>query len=402
MNRHRLAATLWIATLATSVASLVLFAATRSTPVPPSWGFRGASAVFGLTCGTVGVIVTSRRPENLNGWLFCAIGVLFGIEAFINEYVIAGALVVPGGLPLTTVLGWTLAWLWVLPLSIALIYLPLLFPTGGLLTGRWRAVAWLGALGVVAFSVALAFEPGPIQQAAFIDNPFGVGGMGIETYATVIIGPSSLLFVVPIVLSLASLVLRFTRATGDARLQIKWFALATLIAGAAFGVYLAASLAFIDPAGIKVLEVAVVVALMSVPTAAGMAILRYRLYDIDRLVSRTISYGVITALLVTVFLVFNLGLQAALSSVTSSNTWAVAGSTLLVAALFTPVRRRVQRTVDRRFDRARYDAERLTVEFGDRLRNEVDLSTLGDELDATVRRAIAPSSVALWLRGGPR
>ncbi len=206
----------------------------------------------------------------------------------------------------------------------------------------------------------------------------------------------------PIVLSLASLVLRFTRATGDARLQIKWFALATLIAGAAFGVYLAASLAFIDPAGIKVLEVAVVVALMSVPTAAGMAILRYRLYDIDRLVSRTISYGVITALLVTVFLVFNLGLQAALSSVTSSNTWAVAGSTLLVAALFTPVRRRVQRTVDRRFDRARYDAERLTVEFGDRLRNEVDLSTLGDELDATVRRAIAPSSVALWLRGGPR
>ena len=202
---------------------------------------------------------------------------------------IAGALVVPGGLPLTTVLGWTLAWLWVLPLSIALIYLPLLFPTGGLLTGRWRAVAWLGALGVVAFSVALAFEPGPIQQAAFIDNPFGVGGMGIETYATVIIGPSSLLFVVPIVLSLASLVLRFTRTTGDARLQIKWFALATLIAGAAFGVYLAASLAFIDPAGIKVLEVAVVVALMSVPTAAGMAILRYRLYDIDRLVSRTIS-----------------------------------------------------------------------------------------------------------------
>jgi uncharacterized membrane protein YbhN (UPF0104 family) len=161
-------------------------------------------------------------------------------------------------------------------------------------------------------------------------------------------------------------------------------------------------LAFIDPAGIKVLEVAVVVALMSVPTAAGMAILRYRLYDIDRLVSRTISYGVITALLVTVFLVFNLGLQTALSSVTSSNTWAVAGSTLLVAALFTPVRRRVQLTVDRRFDRARYDAERLTVEFGDRLRNEVDLYTLGDELDATVRRAIAPSSVALWLRGGPR
>ncbi len=167
---------------------------------------------------------------------------------------IAGALVVPGGLPLTTFLGWTLAWLWILPLSIALIYLPLLFPTGGLLTGRWRAVAWLGALGIVAFSVALAFAPGPIRQASFIDNPFGVSGIDVETYATLVIGPAALAFIVPIVLALASLVLRFRHATGDARLQIKWFALATLIAGAAFGVYMAASLAFTDSAGIKVLE----------------------------------------------------------------------------------------------------------------------------------------------------
>ena len=402
LNHHRLAATLWIATLAASVASLAIFAATRDTSVPSAWGFRGASAAFGLTCGTVGVVVATRRPENLNGWLFCAVGVLFGIEAFINEYVIAGALVVPGGLPLTTFLGWTLAWLWVLPLSIALIYLPLLFPTGGLLTGRWRAVAWLAGIGIILFGLALAFAPGPIRQASFIDNPFGLSGMDVETYSTVVLGPTAFAFIVPIVLALASLVLRFRHATGEARLQIKWFALATLIAGAAFAAYVASSFAILDSAGIKIFEVLVIVALMGVPAAAGMAILRYRLYDIDRLVSRTISYGVITALLVAVFLMVNLVLQAALSSVTSSNTWAVAGSTLLVAALFTPVRRRVQLTVDRRFDRARSDAERLTVEFGDRLRNEVDLSTLVGELDATVRHAISPSSVALWLRGGPR
>ena len=402
MTRRWLAVAVWVATVSASAVALAIFAVTRDTPVPSSWGFRGASEAFGLTCGTVGVIVATRRPGNLNGWLFCAIGALFAIEALINEYVIAGALVVSGGLPLTTFLGWTLSWLWLLPLSIALIYLPLLFPTGRLLSGRWRVVAWLGALGVGLFGMALAFVPGPIQQASFIDNPFGATGMDVDRYSSAVLGPASITFAVPIVLALASLVLRFRDATGDARLQIKWFALATLIAGVAFGVYIATSFALLDPAGAKVLEVVVIVALLGVPAAAGMAILRYRLYDIDRLVSRTISYAVITALLVAVFLLVNLGLQAALSSITSSNELAVAGSTLLAAALFTPIRLRVQRIVDRRFDRARYDADRLAIEFADRLRDEIELATLGNELEATVRRAFAPSRVGMWLRGGQR
>jgi hypothetical protein len=402
MRRRWLAVGVWVATVAASLVALAILAATRDTEVPTSWGFRGASEAFGLTCGTVGVIVATRRPGNLNGWLFCAIGALFAIEGLINEYVIAGVLVVPGGLPATSFLGWTLSWIWVLPLSIALIYLPLLFPTGSLVSRRWRAVAWLGAIGVVLFSLALGFVPGPIQQASFIDNPFGVAGIDVETYSALVLGPASLVFVAAVVLALSSLVLRFRDASGDARLQIKWFALATMIAGATFGVYLTLSFGSVGSSGTKVLEVLVIVALMGVPTAAGMAILRYRLYDIDRIVSRTISYGVITALLVAVFLVVNLGLQAALSSITSTSAWAVAGSTLLAAALFTPVRLRVQGAVDRRFDRSRYDAERLTVAFADRLRDEVDLSALGAELDATVRHAIAPSQVGLWLRGGPR
>jgi hypothetical protein len=223
--------------------------------------------------------------------------------------------------------------------------------------------------------------------------------MDADTYATVVMAPASFAFVVPIVCSLASLVLRFRSAAGEARQQIKWFALATLIAGAAFGAYLAASFAILDSAGIKIFEALVIVALMGVPAAAGMAILRYRLYDIDRLVSRTISYGIITALLVTVFLVVNLGLQAALSSVTSSNAGAVAGSTLLAAALFTPVRLRVQRTVDRRFDRARFDAERTAAAFSERLRDEVDIATVIADLDGTVRGALKPTAITLWLRG---
>ena len=394
-----LALGVWVATVAASLVALAILVATRDTEVPTSWGFRGASEAFGLTCGTVGVIVATRRPGNLNGWLFCAIGALFAVQGLINEYVIAGVLVVPGGLPATSFLGWTLSWIWVLPLSIALIYLPLLFPTGSLVSRRWRAVAWLGVIGIVLFSLALAFEPGPIQQASFIDNPFGVAGIDVKTYSAVVLGPASLVFVAAVVLALSSLVLRFQDASGDARQQIKWFALATMIAGATFGVYLVL-FASVGTSGTKAVEVLVIVTLMGVPTAAGMAILRYRLYDIDRIVSRTISYGVITALLVAVFLVVNLGLQAALSSITSTNAWAVAGSTLLTAALFTPVRLRVQGAVDRRFDRSRYDAERLTVAFADRLRDEVDLSTLALELDATVRGAIAPSSVGLWLRGG--
>ena len=139
-----------------------------------------------------------------------------------------------------------------------------------------------------------------------------------------------------------------------------------------------------------------------VPVSVAVAILRYRLYDIDRFISRTISYGLITALLISVFLLVNLGLQSVLSSFTSGNSLAVAGSTLLAAALFTPVRRRIQGIVDRRFDRARYDGERTASAFSVRMRDATDLPTVAADLDVTVRRAIAPSSMGLWLRGGGR
>ncbi len=399
MRRGRwLAIAVWVATMAASLVALAILGATRDTSVPSSWGFRGASEAFGLTCGTVGVIVAIRRPGNLNGWLFCAIGALFALEGLINEYVIVGALVVPGGLPATTFLGWTLSWIWVLPLSIALIYLPLLFPTGSLVSRGWRTVGWLGVIGIVSFSIALAFDPGPIQQASFITNPFGVTGIDTKTYAALVLGPASLVFISAVVLALSSLVVRFRQATGDARQQIKWFALATMIAGATFGVYMAL-FASVGTSGTKAVEVLVILALMGVPTAAGMAILRYRLYDIDRIVSRTISYGVITGLLVAVFLIVNLALQAALSSITASNAWAVAASTLFAAALFTPVRLRVQRTVDRRFDRARFDAERTAAAFSERLRDETDIATVITDLDTTVREALKPTAVTLWLRG---
>ena len=400
-DRRPLALVAWIATMTASALAIGIFVATRDAPVPTSWGFRGASDTFGLVCGTVGAIVALRRPDNLNGWLFCAMGLLFAAEALINEYVIAGVFMVAGGLPLTTQLGWTLTWLWVPSLGIALIFLPLLFPSGHLVSPRWRAAAILGVIAIGLFSAAVAFLPGPIQQATFLENPLAAP-MDLQTYSILVVVPTSAPVGIAIALGLGSLVLRFRRATDDARRQIKWFALATFIAGVTFALDLTVRVVGGSGTVSKILEILVVVALLGLPTAAGMAILRYRLYDIDRVVSRTISYGLVTTLLVTLFLAVNLALQGMLSSITSSNSLAVAGSTLLVAALFTPVRRRVQGTVDRRFDRARYDAERTAAAFAERLRDEVDLPTLTSELDSAVRRAIAPSSVGLWLRGDGR
>ncbi len=400
-GRRTLALVLWIGATAAGLLAFLMIVAMRDVQVPTSWGFPGAASAFGLTCATVGAIVARRRPENLNGWLFCAIGALFAAEGLINQYVIAGVLVVPGDLPLTTFFAWTLAWIWVPPLGIALIFLPLVFPTGHLLSPRWRVAAAFGVVAVVVFCVIIAFLPGPIEQATFVDNPLGgVTGLSPEAYASRLLGPAWLPLAIAIVLGLASLVVRFRRATGDARRQIKWFALAALVAGALFTIYLTVSVLIVSGLPLKMMEVLVVIGLLGLPTAAGMAILRYRLYDIDRIVSRTISYGIVTALLVAVFLLVNLALQGLLSSVISSNSLTVAASTLLVAALFTPLRRRVQRAVDRRFDRARYDAGFTVAAFADRLRNEVDLPTLSSELNDTVRQAISPSSVNLWLRGG--
>jgi hypothetical protein len=397
-RRHSLAIASWLVTMAAAAIALGILAATRDTPVPTSWGFRGASEVFAITCGTVGAIVAVRRPDNLNGWLFCSVGLLFAIEGLVNEYVIAGVLVVPGGLPWATALGWLLTWIWVPPLAIALIFLPLLFPTGRLLSAGWRAVAIFGAFATVIFSLALAVAPGPIAQATFLHNPLGVAGIDMGTYSMMVIGPGSAAFGLSIALALSSLVLRFRRSSDDARRQIKWFALAALVAGATFALYLAVSVVVGSPTTTKLLEILVIFALMGIPTAAGMAILRYRLYDIDRIVSRTISYGVVTALLVAVFLLVNLALQDMLTSVMPTSSVAVAASTLLVAAIFTPVRSRVQRTVDRRFDRARFDAERTTVAFSERLRDEMDIATVTADLDRTIRSALKPATLGLWLR----
>jgi hypothetical protein len=282
--------------------------------------------------------------------------------------------------------------LFVVPIVLALIVIPLIFPDGHLISRRWRLVVWLVVVALAANTVGTLI--GPTTATDGVGNPLAIPGL--EPLAEALGGFASATSVIGFGAAAAALWVRYRRGDITERQQLKWLVAVAALAAIFFPI------AFTLPVQ-QIANVAFILGsltLVALPLAIALAVLRYRLYDIDRIISRTISYGIITALLVTIFLVVNLALQAALSAVTSSNTWAVAGSTLLAAALFTPIRLRVQRVVDRRFDRARYDADRLAIDFADRLRDEIDLSTLGDQLDETVRRAFAPSSVGLWLRGG--
>ncbi|HEX7472172.1 MAG TPA: hypothetical protein VF323_03750, partial [Candidatus Limnocylindrales bacterium] len=234
---------------------------------------------------------------------------------------------------------------------------------------------------------------------AEVTNPLALSGLGGQLIA--LLGTvSHVLGVVVLIPLIASLVVRYRRASGIERAQLKWFAyvglvvlptllLAIVTRGATSGPLLVLN---------GIAWVVAIGGLALLPVAIGIAVLRYRLYEIDRLISRTISYGVLTAIVAGLFVGFILVFQAVLAPVTGSNELAVAGSTLLAAALFQPIRRRVQRLVDRRFNRSRYDAEQTVAAFASRLRDEVDLEQLRAEILATVAATVEPSSVSLWLR----
>lgn len=397
---RRLAVALWVVTTALSVVAAVLtvmnLAAHPAGNDPlASWGVPGFGSLFGLTFGTVGLVVTRRMPGNLIGWLFGAIGLLFATEALFIEYVTAGILTFPGSLPGAHQAAWVLTWIWIPSSLSATSVLPLLYPTGRLASPNWRPALWLAGFAMVLGSILTGIVPGPITQVTFVDNPLGVPGLDL---ASPLIGTGIFLpMIVAMGLGAASLLLRFRAATGDARQQIKWL----LLAAAAAGVGLLGSAVEFVVTGreTKPFELVVVLAVAGIPIAAGLAILRYRLYEIDRIISRTVSYAVVTGTLVGVFAggVVALALLTPLSG--ADNPIPVAASTLLVAALFQPLLRRVQAVVDRRFDRARVDAERTIAELAERLRDEVELGNVRREVLATVGTALRPSDAVVWLRG---
>jgi hypothetical protein len=292
---------------------------------------------------------------------------------------------------------WIAGWIWWLLLG-AVAYVFLLFPDGRLLSRRWLPLAWLAGFGPAIMAIRIALTPGPLEEFAVVRNPFGLAASELAGDLLNLLG---VLGVLGVLVALAgagmSLVLRFRRTRGEQRLQLKWIAYAAALVATVQTTSIAAFL-LVGPVSMAV-EVLVICALAAIPVAAGIAILKYRLYDIDRLINRTLVYGLLTALLATTYSVVVLVLGQLFGGIgTEPPSWAVAGATLAVAGLFQPARRRIQAAVDRRFNRRHYDAARTIEVFSARLRDELDLDTLSAELLTVVHQTMEPTTAWLWLR----
>jgi len=359
----------------------------------PIFGLIIGSAIASMTI--VGAMLMTRAAGNRVGPLLLISGTLLTVSSVAGAVALS-AIAAPGPPPPGA--AWANALnqvLFIPPMVLLLICVPLIFPDGHLLSRRWRAIVWLVVAALAALMISGLFSPGPIGSAG-LESPIAVDGS--EPFVGLLDAFATLTSPIGFGAAAAAVVIRFRRGRGVERQQLKWFLADAGICAIAFPFG-----SLIPPGPMADASFLVAIGgLIALPVAIGIAILRYRLYEIDRLVSRTIAYAVVTGGLLLVYLAVNLGLTTVFSSVTSGNSVAVAASTLAVAALFTPLRRRVQRVVDHRFDRARYDGERTAAAFSERLRNEVDLAQVATDLDHTVRAAIAPTSVGIWLRAGER
>jgi len=344
--------------------------------------------------GTVGAVLALRRPGNAVGIVLIAAGLLI-VGAFLGFIFGAVLTSIRGADDSLAGLVSLVGALCIDPaLIVAGPLLALLFPDGRLPGPRWRwpvgAIAAMLAVG----SVLVIVRPGPLGDSLGV-NPFGVTNVPwVETLAPLGETLEATALLASLLLALVAVIVRLRRSRDAEREQLKWFVAANLVV--VVGLFLSIADGATDPTAFDILAV---VSLSFPPIAVGTAILRYRLYEIDRIISRTLAYAAVTGILFGIFVVVNLTLQAWLSPLLGAGgSVAVAVSTLLVAALFNPIRGRVQRVVDRRFDRARYDADRTVAAFAGRLREEMDLATIADDLGAIVVAAMAPSGVNVWVK----
>jgi hypothetical protein len=341
---------------------------------------------------TVGAVIVARRPRNPVGWLCCAVGLLLGPAFLGQDYAWYTLVHEPGSLPGSQLMAWLGQWPWRIVLGLLALLL-LVFPSGRLVSARWRPVAWAAAVATALYGLWAAFAPRPLEAAGLerLTNPLGI--RGAQAIFQVLQAAAAVLLLTTI-LAAASMVVRFRRARGDERQQLKWLSYAAVLSVLVWLLFIVTGLADrLSPAlGIPV----VLVWLVAVPAAIGVAMLRYRLYDIDRLINRTVVYGLLTALLGGGYAAVVLGLG---QLVGRDSGLLVAGATLAVATVFQPARRRVQEQVDRRFNRRRYDAATTIQAFSARLRDEIDLDSLSAELLAVVDQTMEPTTVSLWLRG---
>jgi hypothetical protein len=386
-TRTLLAWALWLATLACCAGGL-LAALLWIRPLTPGELATGAGSALAFPLGyaTVGLVLGLRRPANPIGWLYAASGLVWALtipfEPWLNTLLVDHRPLALAG-QVAVVVRET-SWAAAIALGITLPFL--LLPDGRLRSRRWRLVVADTVVGVVLLVVGRYLAPGPLTGGPVpIDNPFGLPGVAGELARAVVI-PGLVLYAVSLPAALVGLVLRFRAARGVERQQLRWVA-----AGAAVAVIGLVP----KPGGERLPGFLTALAVLAVPVSVAVAVLRYRLWDLDRLVSRTVTYAVVTAVLVLPYLLI-LPVTARLAQ--GSGSLAVAAATLIAAALFQPLRRRVQDLVDRRFNRRRYDTARTVERFAARLRDELDLDALEAELLGVVDQTVAPTRASLWLR----
>jgi hypothetical protein len=372
------------------VAGIALSYAYRHMGPLSRWDFSDAleEATF-IAVPVVGFILTSRRPGNRIGWIFLGVGLALGLGFFCDRYGRGGLVAAPGSLPAARAAAWYANWAWTTIPAAGLAFILLLFPDGRLISRRWRPAAWFAA---AAFTLCTAAE---VARACHLwADPFTALSSGWypgSHTAVVIMVPAALLA------SATAVIVRFAGSSGAEKLQLKWFmAAGVLVVAAIIPLSLAPQIgpsAAATSTAVSTLKVMFCLALVCWFAAIAVAVLKYRLYDIDRVISRTLAYAIVTGVLAGVYAALVL---LATQVFRVHTPVAVAAATLAAAALFAPVRRWVQRRVDRRFNRARYDADQTVAAFAARLKDAVDLDTVREELARVVQSALEPAHVSMW------
>jgi hypothetical protein len=380
---------MWAFTVPTSL--LTLFFASLNEPSSSLWDEILLPTLI-LTFSTVGALVASYRPDNAIGWLFLCGAFVWIVGELTLEYGVYALITDPGALPLGVWAVWFGAWARGIGWSLNVTFLLLLFPTGRLPSPRWRPVLW-GTVGfVVLYTLSSWLSPETNDlRLTSVRHPLGLDSEVMSLLYELVNSTFPLLLVA----SGTAAIVRFRRSRGDERQQLKWFAYAVAVMVVAFVTWFSCALAGLVPPSSLMYEVP----LIGLPVATGIAVLKYRLYDIDLLINRTLVYGSLTLSLVLMYFGVIVLLQRLFVLLTGQqSTLAVVASTLLIAALFNPLRRRIQSFIDRRFYRRKYDARKTLETFSIKLREETDLEALNDDLVGVVRETMQPAHVSLWLR----
>jgi hypothetical protein len=374
-----LAWSLCAASLALLVAGITILHLRRPPEDIPLW-LASLLAIGFAAYPTVGALVASRRPKNAIGWLLCVVGLAISSSIFLDEYASYAQSLRSGSLPGPGVAAFLST---INPGPLLAIFVLLLFPDGRLPSRRWRPVVWLLVAGIALYLIRGTLV---LEHA----NPVGVEPPRGVFEATSIL--EDVLLTAGVVGAVASVALRLWRSRGEERQQIKWlvYAASVVVVGA-LGLFL--------PSPSSIFWAVTLLGLAAMPVAVGIAILRYRLYEIDLIINRTLVYGPLTAMLVLFYLGGVVSLQYAFRALTGQESQlGIVASTLAIAALFNPLRRWLQAFVDRRFYRRKYDARKTLEAFAAKLRDETDLEALNNELVEVVRETMQPAHVSLWLR----